>query len=120
MLRALQSLASHLKLLLDTPEHLWRFIERRRYLHSAWLFLLARVVHRTLTKESEDDGLEWVSFGIHAEVRVRLFATFINLLKRSLLGKISSHPTTMGDSFTVQISDYTQSHFSSERTEDRL
>ncbi|KAF8899004.1 hypothetical protein BD779DRAFT_52580 [Infundibulicybe gibba] len=56
----LQSLSAHMKLLLDTPEHLWRFIERRKYFLAAWLFLLARVVHRALL---QDEG-SWSSRGL--------------------------------------------------------
>ncbi|KAG9013087.1 hypothetical protein FRB94_003920 [Tulasnella sp. JGI-2019a] len=63
----LQSLAAHLKLLLDTPEQLWRLLERKRYLQAAWLYLLARVVYRALTYD-EDDGdehdMEWAKDGI--------------------------------------------------------
>nr|BAH22605.1 hypothetical protein UP8 [Pholiota nameko] len=40
---ALQVLSAHMKLLLDAPEHLWRLIERKKYLQAAWLFLLSRV-----------------------------------------------------------------------------
>ncbi|KAH9486511.1 Conserved oligomeric Golgi complex subunit 1 [Psilocybe cubensis] len=47
-LLTLQELSAHMKLLLDAPEHLWRLIERKQYYQAAWLFLLARVVHRTL------------------------------------------------------------------------
>ncbi|KAI0095095.1 hypothetical protein BDY19DRAFT_988865 [Irpex rosettiformis] len=57
-LQTLQSLAAHLKLLLDAPEHLWRFMERKLYLHAAWLFLLSRVVHRSLLR-AEDDDATW-------------------------------------------------------------
>ena len=44
-----------MKLLLDTPEHLWRLIERKHYYSAAWLFLLARVVHRALISEQDDE-----------------------------------------------------------------
>ncbi|KAG8908508.1 hypothetical protein FRB99_005867 [Tulasnella sp. 403] len=66
-LSTLQSLAAHLKLLLDTPEQLWRLLERKRYLQAAWLYLLARVVHRALTDEDEDDEereVAWTKEGI--------------------------------------------------------
>jgi hypothetical protein len=61
-LRALQSLAAHLKLLLDCPEQFWRLLERKQYLDAVWLFLVARVVHQSLVDESEEDG--WAQQGI--------------------------------------------------------
>ncbi|KAI0309553.1 hypothetical protein OF83DRAFT_1166839 [Amylostereum chailletii] len=60
----LQTLAAHMKLLLDTPEHLWRLIERKRYLHAGWLFLLARVIHRALVREDDEDDDGWATHGI--------------------------------------------------------
>ncbi|KAG8832471.1 hypothetical protein FRC17_001292 [Serendipita sp. 399] len=61
-LKSLQSLAAHLKLLLDCPEHFWKLLEARRYLDAAWLFLVARVVHQSLVEEDEEDG--WAQQGI--------------------------------------------------------
>ncbi|KAI0361425.1 hypothetical protein OH77DRAFT_1492477 [Trametes cingulata] len=61
-LQALQSLSAHVKLLLDAPEHLWRLMERKSYLNAAWLLLLARVVHRALSQD--DDDQSWHAFGI--------------------------------------------------------
>ena len=69
-LQALQSLSAHVKLLLDAPEHLWRLMERKSYLNAAWLFLLARVVHRALSQE--DDDQSWQAYGIDVMVRVVL------------------------------------------------
>ncbi|KAF9015630.1 hypothetical protein BDQ17DRAFT_1418679 [Cyathus striatus] len=63
-LHSLQSLAAHMKLLLDTPEHLWRFIERKKYLQAAWLFLLARVVYRALVQTDNQDEESWTEQGI--------------------------------------------------------
>ncbi|KAG8978165.1 hypothetical protein FRC05_011281 [Tulasnella sp. 425] len=61
----LHSLAAHLKLLLDTPEQLWRLLERKKYLQAAWLYLLARVVHRALTQDDEDEQeVPWSREGI--------------------------------------------------------
>lgn len=68
-LKMLQSLASHMKLLLDTPEHLWRLIEKKKYLHAAWLFLLARVIHRVLVREDDEDEEGWAAQGIDVTVR---------------------------------------------------
>ncbi|OSD03253.1 hypothetical protein PYCCODRAFT_1409591 [Trametes coccinea BRFM310] len=61
-LQALQSLSAHVKLLLDAPEHLWRLMERKAYLNAAWLFLLARVVHRALSQDDEEQL--WHTYGI--------------------------------------------------------
>lgn len=63
-LQTLQSLAAHMKLLLDAPEHLWRLLERKLYLYAAWLFLLSRVVHRSLLREHDEDDATWVASGI--------------------------------------------------------
>ena len=68
-LQRLQSLAAHLKLLLDAPEHLWRFMERKLYLHAAWLLLLSRVVHRSLLRDDEEDAA-WLGLGIDISVRM--------------------------------------------------
>ncbi|QRV87540.1 Vps51/Vps67 protein [Ceratobasidium sp. AG-Ba] len=57
-LKTLQILSAHLKLLLDSPEHLWRWLEKKQFLHAAWLFLLARTVHRKLSKSADDDDSE--------------------------------------------------------------
>ncbi|KZT75023.1 hypothetical protein DAEQUDRAFT_17744 [Daedalea quercina L-15889] len=71
-IQALQSLSAHLKLLLDAPEHLWRFMEQRMYLRAAWLFLTARVVHRTLLQEDEDVDHSWHDYGIDVSEQVPL------------------------------------------------
>jgi len=60
----LQVLSAHMKLLLDAPEHLWRLIERKKYFQAAWLFLLARVVHKALIRNDEQDEQSWVHEGI--------------------------------------------------------
>ena len=57
-----------MKLLLDAPEHLWRLMEKRRYLHAAWLFLLSRVVHQALLVEGDDEGAGWSTYGIRVLV----------------------------------------------------
>ncbi|KAJ3808296.1 hypothetical protein F5876DRAFT_78879 [Lentinula aff. lateritia] len=62
-LQALQVLAAHVKLLLDVPEHLWRILEKKKYLSAAWLYLLSRVVHRALVRE-EQDHEAWRNQGI--------------------------------------------------------
>ncbi|KAJ7925961.1 hypothetical protein B0H13DRAFT_2229543 [Mycena leptocephala] len=57
-------LSAHLKLLLDAPEYLWRLIERKKYFTAAWLFLLARVVHRALVRDDEQDEETWSAQGL--------------------------------------------------------
>ncbi|KAJ7281088.1 hypothetical protein C8J57DRAFT_1057375 [Mycena rebaudengoi] len=63
-LHTLQLLSAHLKLLLDAPEYLWRLIERKKYFTAAWLFLLARVVHRALVRDDEQDEDTWSAQGL--------------------------------------------------------
>lgn len=64
-LQTLQVLSAHIKLLLDTPEHLWRLIEREKYFHATWLFMLARVVHRTLSRDDDQDEDSWLNQGVN-------------------------------------------------------
>ncbi|KZT30827.1 hypothetical protein NEOLEDRAFT_1053694 [Neolentinus lepideus HHB14362 ss-1] len=66
-LQSLQSLSTHIKLLLDAPEHIWRLLERKQYLRAAWLFLLAGVVHRALINDDADIEESWESHGIDVE-----------------------------------------------------
>ncbi|KAJ6604838.1 hypothetical protein DFH09DRAFT_898123 [Mycena vulgaris] len=63
-LHTLQLLSAHMKLLLDAPEYLWRLIERKKYFTAAWLFLLARVVHRALVRDDEQDEEPWTAQGL--------------------------------------------------------
>lgn len=44
-------------------------MEQRLYLKAAWLFLTARVVHRTLLQEDEDAGQSWHEYVIDVSVR---------------------------------------------------
>ncbi|KAH6916980.1 hypothetical protein BKA70DRAFT_1091376 [Coprinopsis sp. MPI-PUGE-AT-0042] len=67
-LHALQTLSAHLKVLLDAPEHLWRLIERKRYLSAAWLFLFIRVVHRGLVHQDDDEEESWLRVGIDVPI----------------------------------------------------
>ncbi|KAG2062297.1 hypothetical protein BDR06DRAFT_868711 [Suillus hirtellus] len=64
-LQTLQVLSAHIKLLLDAPEHLWRLIEREKYFHATWLFMLARVVHRALSHDDDQDEDSWLNQGIN-------------------------------------------------------
>ncbi|KDQ63279.1 hypothetical protein JAAARDRAFT_188871 [Jaapia argillacea MUCL 33604] len=66
-LQALQSLATHMKLLLDAPEHIWRLLERKKFFQAAWLFLLARVVHRALVRTDTDDEDSWIQYGVNVQ-----------------------------------------------------
>lgn len=61
---ALQTLSAHMKLLLDAPEYLWRLIERKKYMHASWLFLLSRVAHQGLVSQDDIDDQSWSSEGI--------------------------------------------------------
>lgn len=61
-------LSAHLKLLLDAPEHLWRFIERQKYYEAAWLFLLARAMYRALVRDDENGQDTWNSQGVNVLV----------------------------------------------------
>jgi hypothetical protein len=72
-LQTLQLLSAHIKLLLDAPEHLWRLLERKKYFQAGWLFLLARVVHRALVRDDDQDEENWAKQGI--DVMVRLVET---------------------------------------------
>ena len=54
-----------MKLLLDAPEHLWRLLERNKYFPAGWLFLLARVVHRALVRDDDDqEETSWSRQGV--------------------------------------------------------
>ncbi|KAG2156643.1 uncharacterized protein EDB93DRAFT_1079446 [Suillus bovinus] len=64
-LQTLQVLSAHIKLLLDAPEHLWRLIEREKYFHATWLFMLARVVHRALSRDDDQDEDSGLNQGVN-------------------------------------------------------
>ena len=68
-LRILQSVAAHVKLLLDTPEHIWRLLEKKKYLHAGWLFLLARIIYQALVRDDTEDVSDWTPYGIDIQVR---------------------------------------------------
>jgi len=71
-------LSAHIKLLLDAPEHLWRLIEREKYFHATWLFMLARVVYRALSRDDDQDEDSWLNQGINVVVNfvLSVFLTF--------------------------------------------
>jgi hypothetical protein len=61
--------AAHIKLLLDTPEHIWRLLEKKKYLHAGWLFLLARIIYQALVRtDNEDEEDDWRAQGIDVSV----------------------------------------------------
>jgi len=64
-LRILQSVAAHVKLLLDTPEHIWRLLEKKNYLHAGWLFLLARIVYQALVRDGAEDEDDWTAHSVN-------------------------------------------------------
>lgn len=66
-------------MLLDTPESLWRFLERKEYLNAAWLFLLSRVVHRALTNENLAE-VSWSKAGVNIQVCLDYSPKQMNLL----------------------------------------
>jgi hypothetical protein len=53
-----------MKLLLDTPEHIWRLLEKKKYLHAGWLFLLARIIYQALVRDDNEDEDDWIAHGI--------------------------------------------------------
>jgi conserved oligomeric Golgi complex subunit 1 len=76
-LRTLQLLSAHLKLLLDAPEHLWRLIETKKYFNAAWLYMFARVVHRSLVRDDENDEERWTSHGVNVMVYLNVSSEII-------------------------------------------
>lgn len=99
-------LSAHIKLLLDAPEHLWRLIEREKYFQAAWLFLLARVVHRALVRNDQDDE-SWTQHGIDVLVRCE-HKLCEDLLTCRPTGAIPLDSATMGDCIPFPYSDHTQ------------
>jgi hypothetical protein len=71
----LQSVAAHVKLLLDTPEHIWRLLEKKNYLHAGWLFLLARIVYQALVRDDAEDEDDWMAHRINMLVRGLVYRT---------------------------------------------
>ena len=74
-LRILQSVAAHVKLLLDTPEHIWRLLEKKKYLYAGWLFLLARIVYQALVRDDAEDEDDWAAHGIDMLVRGSVYGS---------------------------------------------
>ena len=76
-LRILQSVAAHMKLLLDTPEHIWRLLEKKKYLHAGWLFLLARIVYQALVRDGAEDEDDWTAHSINMLVRSPVYGFIV-------------------------------------------
>jgi len=68
LLKTVQSLAAQMKIVIDASEHLWRFMERRQFLQATWLFLLCRVVHRSLLHPDAATAANWSQHGIDVNV----------------------------------------------------
>lgn len=115
-LRVLQSLAAHMKLLLDTPEHLWRLLERKKYLYAGWLFLLARVIHRALVREDLEDEDDWKVHGIDVLV-CSILSCFHRWPLTVCAGAISACTASVGDSRSLSSSDCIQSNIVSSRVQ---
>jgi len=80
-LRILQSVAAHMKLLLDTPEHIWRLLEKKKYLHAGWLFLLARIIYQALVRmDTEDEEDDWRAQGIDVLVCSAIYCSSVQVL----------------------------------------
>jgi hypothetical protein len=102
-LQTLQVLSAYIKLLLDAPEHLWRLIEREKYFHATWLFMLARVVHRALSHDDEQDEDSWLNQGVNVVVNSALNVFFTSDVSSS--GAISTYPATVGGHISFSLSD---------------
>jgi len=102
-LQTLQLLSAHMKLLLDAPEHLWRLIERKKFFQAAWLFLLARVVHRALVREDEQDEGSWSRQGVDVLVRMLNPLTTEDSSDKLLTEPISLDSTAVGRNLPVPL-----------------
>jgi hypothetical protein len=71
------------KLLLDTPEHIWRLLEKKKYLHAGWLFLLARVVYQALLRDDAEDEHDWAAHSIDMSVRGLVYGSLLPVLMTS-------------------------------------
>lgn len=112
-LPVLQSLSAHLKLLLDAPEQLWRLLEKHNYLHAAWLFLLSRVVYRSLTQDEsqvdEDFEVSWTKSGIDVSVGADLaHLQCPSFIKH--VGTIPAGSAPMGHNKSVQDTNLSQGY----------
>ena len=93
-----------MKLLLDAPEHLWRLMERKVYLNAAWLFLLARVVHRALSQDDEEQS--WHAYGIDVAVSMSMFYHIAFLrIHASNEGASTPCATTVGFHYTFPLAN---------------
>jgi hypothetical protein len=107
-LRILQSVAAHVKLLLDTPEHIWRLLEKKKYLHAGWLFLLARIVYQELVRDGVEDEDDWATHNINMSVRGLVYG-LIAVNAHDIPGSIPSRSTAVGRRRTAEGADHLQS-----------
>jgi hypothetical protein len=73
-LQRLQVLASHVKLLLEAPEHLWRLLEEKLFIQAGCLFLVARLIYQALKSHELEDGQPAI---IEMNITVSLFPEII-------------------------------------------
>jgi hypothetical protein len=99
-LHALQLLAAHIKLLLDAPEHLWRFIEGKKFLVASWLFQLSSVVHQALLNSIEEEN-DWTDCGIDTVVSFQSFSSNPFAKSISPLAAVPPNRKTMGRCKTI-------------------
>ena len=79
-LRILQSVAAHMKLLLDTPEHIWRLLEKKKYLYAGWLFLLARIIYQALMRtDTDDEEDDWKAQGVEVSVCGAVYSSSVQV-----------------------------------------
>ena len=107
-MRILQSVAAHVKLLLDTPEHIWRLLEKKKYLHAGWLFLLARIVYQELVRDGAEDDDEWSAHSINMVVRGLVYG-LTSQYSRDIPGAIPSRSAAVGRCRTAEGADHVQS-----------
>lgn len=78
-------------------------MERKMYLHAAWLFLLARVVHQSLLRDDTEDDAQWRAYDI--DIMVCIFLLGITLLLSYCSGTFSAYSTPMGRHIAIQDTD---------------
>ncbi|KAJ4485835.1 hypothetical protein J3R30DRAFT_3283663 [Lentinula aciculospora] len=114
-LQALQVLAAHIKLLLDVPEHIWKMLEKKKYLSATWLYLLSRVVHRALVREEQDEEA-WRNLSIDVpesfplvqrqwEVVAQFRSQIVHKAVLSLRDFTTSHEETCATLLTLHLLD---------------
>jgi hypothetical protein len=100
--------AAHVKLLLDTPEHIWRLLEKKNYLHAGWLFLLARIVYQALVRDGAEDEDDWTAHSINISVRGLVYGP-VAANTHDIPGAIPSRSAAVGRCRTTEGADHVQS-----------